>query len=120
MKANRQVKIDSLYDAIDVVDGTTCLFPTEGEGSIENIIAEYGDDIDAITQSATWFLVAEDGNTFCLEDADSRPFIGSAAGIFPMRTGDLWQGPNGDNLVATTDGWEDAETADIDTYGAAA
>lgn len=120
MNADRKILIDTWYDVIDdEAHGVMCLFPTDGEGSIDDVIAKYGDDMAVILSSATWFLSQSgDGSTFPLEDANGRPFLGSKLGINPMRSGDRWEDPNGDDLIATADGWVPAEQADVHTYGA--
>lgn len=120
MNADRKILIDTFYDAIDdEANGTTCLFPVDGAGSIAAIVEQYGDDIEVVMQGATWFLQhSGDGNTWALEDVNGRPFVGSSAGIFPSRSGDLWEDPNGDDLIATESGWVSTDEADVHTYGA--
>jgi hypothetical protein len=64
-------------------------------------------------------IVSTDGAFSALEDADQRPHVASSAGIFPVRTGTIWQSPHSDDdLIATLDGWKSIETAEVDTYGA--
>lgn len=40
----------------DEPNGVDCYYPTEGEGSIEALVAEVGDDLDAILQSAAFYV----------------------------------------------------------------
>ena len=119
MQADRTLTIDQVYDLIDTPYGVSCLFPQKGDASIAAIAAEYGDDLDVVCQSATWFLRhSGDGKYFPLENADRKPFIGSQYGIFQVRTGYLFEDPNGDALIATPEGWKPVEIGDLDTYGA--
>lgn len=118
MNADRQIEIDRIYDVIDDESHcATCLFPTEGEGSMADLTEKYGDDLDALMQSATYYLVAEDGRYFALE-RDGQCFMGSSEGIFPVATGTRYEDPNGDDLVATADGWKPvAEDCGADLSG---
>lgn len=43
----------------DVQNCTSCLFRTEGDGSIDDVVAKHGDDIDAILQSAVRYITAD-------------------------------------------------------------
>ena len=108
MNADRNIEIDAIYDVIDAANGDTCLFPSEGEGSIEDITEFFGDDIDVITQSAAYFLIAEDGRFFALE-RDGQCFIGSSEGIYPVSIGTRYEDPNREDLIATDDGWKSVE-----------
>jgi hypothetical protein len=50
-------EIDGQYwQVITDASGTDCLFPTDGPGSIEDIISRFGDDLDAVCQSAARYL----------------------------------------------------------------
>lgn len=89
--------------------GVVCLFPVDGEGSIEQIAEKYGDDEDALMQSAKYVLIAQDGRYYALEDSGHRCFIGGPEGIQRVREGAKYIAPNGDDLVATVDGWKPVE-----------
>lgn len=106
MNADRQIEIDRIYDVIDdVAHCDMCLFPAEGDGSIEDLTEKCGDDLDALMQSAAYYLIAEDGRYFALE-RDGQCFIGSSDGVYLVHDGDRYEDPNGDDLVATADGWK--------------
>ena len=65
----------------DPQSGVDALFPESGEKSLEAVIAEYGDDLDAVMQSATFYRVAIGRNGYAvMEDADQQPFILSPEG----------------------------------------
>lgn len=107
MNADRQITIDRRYDVIDDVQTCIpCLFPAEGEESLADLTEKCGDDLDAIMQSATYYLIAEDGRYFALESWGRFCFIGSSDGVHLMREGDRYEDPNGDDLVATANGWK--------------
>jgi hypothetical protein len=114
---HRHIIIDAAYHAVDAeTHCLTALYPCTGPGSLEAVIAEYGDDIDVILQSAAYYLIAEDGAYYALETPSGVPCIGSCAGIFPVAAGYRYEDPNGDGLTATAEGWKPADT-EIDTYG---
>ena len=50
-------EIDGQYwQVITDSAGTDCLFPCTGPGSVGDVIARFGDDIDAVCQSAASYL----------------------------------------------------------------
>lgn len=62
LTADRQIDLGGgvLYDAIDdEAHGLTCIYPTEGPGSLVSIVAQYGCDLDVVLQSATYYLSAD-------------------------------------------------------------
>ena len=57
MTAIETREIDGQYwQVITAADGTDCLFPTDGAGSVEDAIARFGDDLEAVCQSAARYL----------------------------------------------------------------
>jgi hypothetical protein len=47
---------DLWHRITDPSSGVDCLYPTDGPGSIDDVIAKYGDDLDAVMQSATRYI----------------------------------------------------------------
>lgn len=62
MKPDRFIEVNGETFAVivDEKSGVDCLFPIEGEGSIESIIENFGDDLDAVLQSASSYISHEE------------------------------------------------------------
>lgn len=62
MQADRFVEVNGETFAVieDPKSGVDCLFPIDGECSLDAIIAEFGDDLDVVLQSASSYIPHEE------------------------------------------------------------
>ncbi len=71
----------NMYDGLnDPHSSVDALFPCEGDGSIADIVYRYGNDGDAIMQSASYYRIAVADGFAAIEDCCGMPFILSSDG----------------------------------------
>ena len=97
-----------MYDGLnDPHSSVDALFPCEGDGSIADIVYRYGNDGDAIMQSASYYRIAVADGFAAIEDRFNAPFILSPDGkIKAAHDGEKFL-LDGGSLYATRFGWED-------------
>lgn len=106
----------------DPQSGVDALFHEEGNGAIESIIAQYGDDLDVVMQSASYFRVAvgRDGYSAIETAGDHRPLVLSPSGeIVEAKDGERFflSSSDDDVLFATCFGWKPNDEA-VRCFGA--
>ena len=101
-----------MYDGLnDPHSSVDALFPCEGDGSIADIVYRYGNDGDAIMQSACYYRIAVGRCGFsAIEDCRGMPFILSSDGeLKAAYDGEKFFLDSGDEnvLYATRFGWSE-------------
>ena len=101
--------------------GIDALFPTEGKGSLSEIMERYGEDptdLDVIMQSATYYRIALGRDDYAAIERgnDGFPFVLTPAGeLLKAYDGQRFflALADDDVLYATRDGWQDTDESVI-------